>query len=162
MNRPQKLTIARFPELVDLLQQAFDEAPDGSEYVVRWNDTTTNLRTQAHRIIRRAGLVPWPKTFQNLRSSRQTELAETFPSQCVCAWIGNSTEIARKHYLQVTDSHWEKATEGQAHQNAHQQATETLYMQRQTHGADDDFSGSHAVAATCNEGEGRGGIRTHE
>ncbi|MCP4376076.1 MAG: hypothetical protein GY794_07890, partial [bacterium] len=35
-----------------------------------------NLRTQAHRIIKRAGLKPWPKVFQNCRSTRETELVE--------------------------------------------------------------------------------------
>jgi hypothetical protein len=55
------------------------------------------------KIIRHAGLTPWPKLFQNLRSSRQTEFAESFPSHVVCAWIGNSETVAAKHYLQVTD-----------------------------------------------------------
>ncbi|MHB1157669.1 MAG: site-specific integrase [Phycisphaerales bacterium] len=114
--------IPLFPELAPLLQKAFDEAPEGAVHVVRWRDTATNLRTHALRIIRRAGLEPWPKPFHNLRSTRQTELAEQFPIQCVCAWIGNSTEIARKHYLQVTDAHYAKAT-AEAQQNAQQTAT---------------------------------------
>ena len=48
---------------------------------------------------------PWPKLFQNLRSSRQTELAERYPIQVVCEWIGNSEAVAAKHYLQVTEDH---------------------------------------------------------
>ncbi len=28
----------------------------------------------------------------------------------VCEWIGNSEEVARKHYLQVTEEHFQKAT----------------------------------------------------
>jgi hypothetical protein len=39
-----------------------------------------NLRTQFERIVKHAGLKKWPRLFHNLRSSRQTELAETFPS----------------------------------------------------------------------------------
>lgn len=31
------------------------------------------------RIIAKAGLTPWPKLFQNLRITRETELAETNP-----------------------------------------------------------------------------------
>ena len=27
----------------------------------------------------------------------------------VCAWIGNSKVVARKHYLQVTEEHFERA-----------------------------------------------------
>jgi len=51
----------------------------------------------------------WPKLFQNLRSTRETELADDFPMHVVCQWIGNSQPIAAKHYLQVTDDHFTKA-----------------------------------------------------
>jgi len=36
-------------------------------------------------------------------------LEERFPSHVVCAWLGNSVQVARKHYLQVTDEHFEQA-----------------------------------------------------
>jgi hypothetical protein len=52
---------------------------------------------------------PWPRLFQNLRASRQTELTEMFPLHVVCAWIGNSEAIAVNHYLSVTDDHFKKA-----------------------------------------------------
>ena len=74
-----------------------------------YRDTNANLRTQLLRIIQRAGLQRWPKLFQNLRSTRETELAEDFPMHVVCQWIGNSQPIAAKHYLQVTDDHFSKA-----------------------------------------------------
>lgn len=77
--------------------------------VTRYRDAGQNPRTQAERIIRRAGIDVWPKEFQNLRSSRETELAETFPIHVVVKWIGNSEAVARKHYLQVTDEHFAKA-----------------------------------------------------
>ena len=90
----------------------FELAADGSVYIItRYRDTNTNLRTQLNRIIRRAGLEPWPKLFQNLRSTRETELAEQYPIHVVCAWIGNSKAVAAKHYLQVTDDHFAKATQ---------------------------------------------------
>lgn len=101
-----------FPELRPYLEAAFDAAEPGTLYVIsRYRDTNINLRTQLLRIIDRAGLAPWPKLFQNLRSTRQTELAEYFPQHVVCAWIGNSKEVAAKHYLQVTDTHFKKATQ---------------------------------------------------
>jgi integrase len=44
-----------FPELKGLLEQAFDEAPDGAVHVIqRYRDCNANLRTQLQRIIRRA------------------------------------------------------------------------------------------------------------
>jgi hypothetical protein len=61
------------------------------------------------RIIGRAKIKPWPKLFQNLRSTRETELAEMYPLHVVCAWIGNSQPVAAKHYLQVTDEHFASA-----------------------------------------------------
>jgi len=83
------------------------------------------------RIIQRAGLQPWPKLFQNLRSTRETELAEQFPIHVVCKWIGNSQPVAVEHYLQLTDEHFERAVCGEqtvgvkAAQNAAQQIAET-------------------------------------
>jgi hypothetical protein len=47
--------------------------------------------------------------FQNLRSTRETELADEFPLQAVCAWIGNSQPVAAKHYLQLTDERFDRA-----------------------------------------------------
>ena len=112
-----------FPELRSHLEAAFDEAAPGTEFVItRYRDHNSNLRTQFERIIRRAGLQPWPKLFQNLRSTRETELAESFPIHVVCAWIGNTQAVAQKHYLQVTDAHFEKASA--ALQNPVQQSAE--------------------------------------
>jgi integrase len=108
-----------FPELLPHLADAFDRAEPGQEYVVmRCRDGGVNLRTQLERIIERAGLVPWPKLFHNLRASRQTELAERYPIHVVCAWLGNSAAIAREHYLQVTESHYEQAAQKAAQSGA--------------------------------------------
>ena len=99
-----------FPEILPYLREVFELAPPGSEYVItRYRDSNSNLRTQLQRIIQRAGLKAWPKLFQNLRSTRETELAEHWPLHVVCAWIGNSQLIAARHYLQVTDEHFAQA-----------------------------------------------------
>jgi integrase len=100
-----------FPELRPCLQDAFDLAEPGTEYVVTAyrNGENTNLRDKLAAIITKAGLEPWPKLFINLRSTRETELAECWPVHVVCAWLGNSAMIAKRHYLQVTDEHFERA-----------------------------------------------------
>ena len=49
------------------------------------------------------------QAFPELRSTRETELAEQFPIHVVCAWLGNSQAVAKKHYLQVTDEHFKQA-----------------------------------------------------
>ena len=115
-----------FPELRPFLQDAFELAEPGAEFVVtRYRSGDKNLRTQLNRIITRAGLKPWPKTFQNLRSTRETELAEQFPVHVACAWIGNSQPVAAKHYLQVTSEHFERAASESALHNPVQQLHET-------------------------------------
>ena len=107
--------IPLFPELLPHLRQAFEEAEPGTEFVItRYRESSQNLRTPLGKIIKRAGLEPWPKLFHNLRSTRETELAETYPLHVVCAWIGNSQPIAAKYYLQVTDDHFARAAEALA------------------------------------------------
>jgi integrase len=99
-----------FPELRPCLEAVWEQAEPGTEFVItRYRDTNVNLRTQLGKIIRRTGLKPWPKLFQNLRSTRQTELTETFPIQAVCDWLGNTRVVAAKHYLQTTDEHFQRA-----------------------------------------------------
>lgn len=99
-----------FPELRDILQDAYDQAPDGAEHVVtKYRTTESNLRTQATKIIERAGATVWPKLFHNLRASRQTELSARFPLPDVCAWLGNTVAVAAKHYLQARDVHFTEA-----------------------------------------------------
>ena len=102
--------IPLFPELLPYLREAFENAEPGEEYVITINRRRgCNFRTTMHKIIRRARLEPWPKLFQNLRSTRETELAEKYPLHVVCAWMGNSQPVAARHYLQVTDEHFHLA-----------------------------------------------------
>lgn len=94
-----------FPELYPYLRQAFEEAEPGTTHVINLSrDATKNFRTRFKRYIRNAGLVPWPKTFHNCRSSRQSELSSRFPVRAVADWLGNSPHIAWDHYLQTTDA----------------------------------------------------------
>jgi hypothetical protein len=154
-------TIPLFPELRPVLAKAFELAPDGAVYVVDermrasaqgkagWRGC--NLRTPFERIIKHAGLTVWPRLFHNLRSSRQTELAERFPSHVVCDWLGNSEDIARKHYYPTTDDHFTRAVDdaGKAKQNPKQQIAE-MPRGRVTH--------NHATPREIKNGWG--GIRT--
>jgi integrase len=81
--------IPLFPELKSLLDEAYDAAPDGAVHVFqRYRDTN-----------------------QNLRASRETELAAEYPAHVVAAWMGHSVIVSAKHYLQVTDSDFDKAVQ---------------------------------------------------
>lgn len=100
-----------FPEVRSHLEAVFKlSGAAGAIHVInRYRDANANLRTQLLRILRSAGVTPWPRLFHNLRASCQTDLVERFPAHVVCAWIGNSEVIARDHYLQVTDAHFASA-----------------------------------------------------
>ena len=109
-----------FPELLPHLREAFEQAEPGAEFcITRYRDKKVNLRTRLQWIIKRAGLKAWPKLWQNLRSTRETELADEFPAHVAAAWIGNSVAVAMKHYLQVTEDHFKQAA-----QNAAQKSSE--------------------------------------
>ena len=70
-----------------------------------------NLRTTFEKIIRKAGIEPWPKPFVNMRSTRETELNNEFPIHVVAKWLGHSVDIAVNNYLQMTGEHHKKALE---------------------------------------------------
>ncbi len=118
-----------------------------------------NLRTQFDRIIRRAGDAPWPRLFNSLRASRETDLAKQHPLHVVTAWMGNTPKIAMKHYLMTTDADFERAAKSAAAGNG-----------KEPHGketADDAESDGAGFAGVCDSVRpsaqafnGRGGIRT--
>ena len=103
-------TMPLFPELQPYLQEAFELAiPGADEVISRYRKSNANLRTQLLRILRKAGVEPWPRLFQNLRATRKTELAGAFPLHVVTRWRGNTPKVADKHYLQVTPEHYVQA-----------------------------------------------------
>ncbi len=120
--RHKERMVPLFPELRPFVLDVLEAMPPGETHLVwRYKHLaedyeqegfhTANLRTQFAKIIRRAGVEPWPKLWQNLRSSRETELAEHFPAHVVCYWIGNSEPVAREHYLQIHDEHFHRAAQ---------------------------------------------------
>ena len=153
-----------FPELLPYLQEVFEQAEPGTEYVItRYRQANCNLRTQLQRIINKAGLKPWPKLFQNLRSTRETELAERWPEHVVCAWIGNSKAVAREHYLQITEEHFEQAArisfeDGKAAQNTAQQMLAEPCMTSHPVSESAKFDVKRDPASQCETSVGRVGI----
>jgi integrase len=100
------------PDLAAHLRDAFESAPDGAEFVIRdasKRAMRVNLATEFKRIIKRAGVVAWPKLWQNLRASRETELMAQYPLKDVCGWIGNSPEVALQHYAMAQSEHFQRA-----------------------------------------------------
>ena len=98
-------------ELLPILQSLFDRAEVGAERLVpRLRDATKNLRTTLLKIIAKAGLTPWPRLFQNMRSSCACDWVEQSPNHVAAGWLGHSPLIAARHYLQTRDAHFDIVT----------------------------------------------------
>lgn len=96
-----------FAELRPALEAAWDAA---EVYVItEYRDPGVNLRAQFNRWVTRAGLVPWPKPFQNMRATRATELADRYPSHVCAKWLGHTERVADEFYCSVTDENYRRA-----------------------------------------------------
>jgi len=178
-----------FPELQTILQDAFDRAPEGAEFVVnRYRDTSANLRTHLNRIINLAGLTAWPRLFNAMRASRATELAAQYPAAICTAWMGHTQAIAEAHYHMVRDEDYARAASTTASnepaqaetgpdsgaesgallvQNRAQQQAAPTSSQWQAEAQTKAGSALMPTPATrCSSlqtpGNGRGGTRTHD
>ena len=98
-----------FPELRPYLEDLYEMAPVGQKHVFEKVQKSSNLRTTMYKIIDRAGVKPWPKLFQNLRASRETELLGLYPAKDVTSWIGNTLSVAMKHYAIALESSFTEA-----------------------------------------------------
>ncbi len=100
-----------FPELLPYLEElALAHTTKPTDYVIRdARGAESYFRTGFSRILEKAGLEPWPKLFQNMRASRETELLAKYPVKDVCAWIGNTQAVAMKHYAMVMESSFTEA-----------------------------------------------------
>ncbi len=93
--------------LPNLLRDAFEQAEPGSVHVLNRLRGHTNLGTTMRKIIKRAGVAEWEKVFQNLRSTRATELIDSYPIQNVAEWMGHSPAMLLKHYAQLRTAMFE-------------------------------------------------------
>lgn len=98
-----------FPELLPHLMRAREMAPEGAVYVQNRYSAEACVGTTLTKIIKRAGLEPWPKAMQNLRATRETELIARYPIRDVASWLGNSAPIAMKHYAMAMKESFERA-----------------------------------------------------
>lgn len=102
-----------FTELRPKLEEWFVAAPDRTgRVIVSYTDDKAGLdamRTQLRKIIIRSGNTPWPKVWQNLRATRETELLELFPLKSVTKWLGNSKAVAMKHYVMAREQDFLRA-----------------------------------------------------
>jgi hypothetical protein len=101
------------------LEAAFEHAAEGSVYVFPDNWRTraqgaggwanANFRTTLEKVIRRAGVDPWPRLWHSLRASCESDLAQSFPLATVTKWLGNTPSVALRHYVDPTEAAFEQA-----------------------------------------------------
>ncbi len=118
LGKPYRV-VPLFPLLRPHLEAAFEQAPEGSVHVFPeeyrrrsqgphgW--VNCNLRTTFGKIIRRAGVEPWPRLWHSLRASCESDLAASFPLATVAKWLGNTPSIALRHYVDPTEAAFEQA-----------------------------------------------------
>lgn len=106
-----------FAELRPYLESAWQKLPENSPDIMfpTLSDATGQAATnRLRRVCRRIGMELWPKPWMNMRSTRETELVDSFPIKSACEWVGNTEIVAKKHYLQVTKEHHARAVTGGA------------------------------------------------
>lgn len=120
------------PKLMALLQERFDAMPEGEARLVTFGGSGAVIR-RVRRIWAAAGVEPWARLWQTLRSSCEKEWAMTFPQYAVSKWIGHSITISGKHYANaVPDELFDRAanvasatTPACAQRQAQRKASET-------------------------------------
>ena len=83
------------PRLRELLLDAFGDAPDGQQGVLRIS--RNNLRRTVEAAVKRVGIDPGAKVFQTARQSCETDWTRSYPGPVAAAWIGHSEAVSRKH-----------------------------------------------------------------
>jgi len=99
-----------FVELRPLLTEAFEQAKEGAVYVIERHRHYPNFGMLLTRLVKQAGLSPWPKIWHNLRATRCTELLREFPEHIVTRWCGHTKGIAEQSYWMTTAEDIARAT----------------------------------------------------
>jgi len=106
-----------FPEVVQPLHEVHEQAKPGERRVLPWLENITSAATRKPLIkaIKLAGEEPREKLWTALRATRDTELREQHPAFVVDAWLGHDDLIAKRHYTQTLDRHFDAAVGSSAH-----------------------------------------------
>ena len=98
-----KRVVPIFKELYPFFLEAFEAAPEGVDHVFPAITVKKSLGSFIEKTATRAGIVLWEKPFQNMRSTRATELINKgYPAHIVNDWLGHTEAVAMAHYRQTT------------------------------------------------------------
>ncbi len=129
----QTRTVPVFPKLLALLQAAYHAAPEKQSRLIP--HSTNNMARTIQEAAARAGVKRWPKTFQSLRQSIETDWLDTFPQHEAADAIGHSITVQQKHYAMnkggMLSAAAAAAPGGEAHQKAHQHSSTSRYREKQ-------------------------------
>jgi integrase len=70
--------------------------------------TNVVLRRRVAMLLQRLGIKPWPRLFQNLRASWETDCLKLWPAETP-KWAGHSHLISQRHYHMQTDDLFREA-----------------------------------------------------
>jgi integrase len=149
LGKPHRV-IPLFPLLRPHLEAAFEHAPEGSDYIFPddWRARATgddgwagaNMRTTFAKIVRRAGVEPWPRLWHSLRASCESDLAQSFPLATVTKWLGNTPSVALRHYVDPTEAAFDRALEWRPTRGAKSGAPEAQKAAQQADASNGDES----------------------
>lgn len=116
-------------DIYPILREAFERAPKTDQMITQYSRSNSNLDKPMKKILADAGVSPWPKLFQNMRASCETDwLDRGISAHVVANWIGHSVKIQVTNYAQVDDHHFDKFNARSGHfalaHNPAQQITE--------------------------------------
>ncbi|MCA9063645.1 MAG: phage integrase SAM-like domain-containing protein [Planctomycetaceae bacterium] len=114
-----------FPEIERELLDLREIQGDESIYVLPSIRHTTNTHPTLLRIVKRAGLKPWPRLWQNLRASRATELEAAFGGAKAATVCGHAEKVAQDHYWMTTGEDITQMASLQSVPRVSQQASES-------------------------------------
>ena len=91
------------PRLYRILLRAHEAAQAGQVAVCCV--LTNNLTRDAAERMKAAGLKPWSKPYQALRSSCENDWKEKGVAEpTYCCWIGHGAKVSRDHYVSPTEN----------------------------------------------------------
>jgi hypothetical protein len=108
------------------------------------------MRTMFAKIVRRAGVEPWPRLWHSLRASCESDLAQSFPLSTVTKWLGNTPSVALRHYVDPTEAAFDKALDWRPESGAKSGALEAQKAAQQADaGNGDESQNSPKVSEDC-------------
>tara|TARA_Y100000361_G_scaffold62810_1_gene55238 strand:- start:132 stop:1256 length:1125 start_codon:yes stop_codon:yes gene_type:complete len=109
--RSNKTPPIRTTPLFKILKPILEEykRDDHKKVQAKWDCDSNGPDSALRFFCKKKKLAIWPRPFQNLRASRETELLDRYSVADVCSWIGNSPQVAMKHYAMARNENFQHA-----------------------------------------------------